>query len=187
MNVYKHLLIVGGTGRNVGKTEFICRLIKKFSTQSPVYAIKVSAIFPNEELFHGTHSVKEPSLLLFEETDTKTEKDTARMLQAGAIKVFYLQADNTGIEAGFNEFLRLIPAHAVVICESNSLGQFVKPALAIMVKPRTGDIKPRAIAQLNSADLIVVSDGVSGFPELESICFSEAFGWSIQKAYSRPR
>jgi hypothetical protein len=180
MSIDNRLVIVGGTGRNVGKTEFICRLIKKISSEHAVYAIKVSAIFPDEELYHGNHSVDEPGLHLFEETNRMADKDTSRMLQAGAVRVFYLRTDNTGIKAGFDKFLKHIPENAVVISESNSLGHFVQPGLSIIVKPVNGQIKPRAVPQLECADLIVVSDGVSGFPELQLICFTEAIGWEIQ-------
>lgn len=174
------LLTVGGTGRNVGKTEFICRLIKKISIQRPVYAIKVSAIYPDEEVYHGEHPADEPGLHLFEETNRTSDKDTSRMLQAGAVRVFYLRTSDSGIKVGFEEFLRLIPERSAVVCESNSLGQFVKPAISIMVKPVSGEIKARAVAQLQCADLIVVSDGISGFPELALISFSEAIGWIVQ-------
>lgn len=180
LSVCNQLLTIGGTARHVGKTEFICRLIKKISAERPVYAIKVSAIFPEEELYHGEHPVDEPGLHLFEETNKTSDKDTSRMLQAGAVRVFYLRTSDSGIKVDFEEFLRQIPEKAAVVCESNSLGQSVKPALSIMVKPVSGEIKARAVAQLECADLIVVSDGVSGFPELASISFSEAVGWTIQ-------
>lgn len=177
MTTNKRLLIVGGTGRDVGKTEFVCRLIKKISSQRPVYAIKVSSIFPGEELYHGTHSAEDSGLHLFEETNRESEKDTSRMLVAGAARVFYLRSDGPGIQVGFNEFINKIPVSSAVVCESNSLGQYVKPALSIMVRSRDGQVKPRAITQLECADLVVVSNGVSGFPELESISFSEKEGW----------
>ena len=45
------------------------------------------------------------------------------MLQAAAVRVFYLRTDNTGIKAGFDKFLKLIPENAVIISESNSLGR----------------------------------------------------------------
>lgn len=171
------LLIVGGTGRDVGKTEFVCRLIEQISAQRPVYAIKVSSIFPGEELYHGTHSEDESYLHLFEETNRESEKDTSRMLNAGAARVFYLRTDGPGILAGFNKFVKKLPANSAVVCESNSLGQYVKPALSIMVRSKDGQVKPRAIDQLRRADLVVVSDGFSGFPELASISFSERDGW----------
>ncbi len=180
MTKCKQLIIVGGTSRNVGKTEFVCQLIEKTAAQIPVYALKVSAIFPDEELFHGTHAADDPELPLFEETRVTTEKDTSRMLRAGAVKVFYLRSDDAGILAGFVEFMKHVPDNAVVVCESNSLGQFVTPALSIVVKSVSGPIKPRAVAQLASADLVVVSDGFSGFPELALIGCSEKEGWELR-------
>jgi hypothetical protein len=176
---YKQLIVIGGTGRNVGKTEFVCKLIEKISSQRAVYGLKVSAIFPDEELFHGTHSADEPELHLFEETRFTTAKDTSRMLRAGAKKVFYLRSDDTKIYAGFVEFMKSVPEKGVVVCESNSLGQFVRPALSVVVKSVNGPIKPRAVAQLESADLVVVSDGSSGFPELTLISYSEKEGWEL--------
>lgn len=179
MTKYKQLIVIGGTGRNVGKTEFVCQLIEKISSQMPVYALKVSAIFPDEELFHGAHSVDEADLYLFEETRFSTAKDTSRMLRAGAKKVFYLRSDDTKIYAGFAEFMKHVPENGVVVCESNSLGQFVTPALSVVVKSVSGPIKPRAVAQLQSANLVVVSDGSSGFPELALISYSEKEGWEL--------
>lgn len=176
----KQLLVVGGTGRDVGKTEFVCQLIGKISEYRQVYALKVSAIFPDEELYHGTHTTEEEHLHLFEETRLTTNKDTSRMLRAGAQRVFYLRSNDEGIRSGFDEFFKIVPEKAVIICESNSLGQFVAPALSIIVKSKNGPIKQRALAQLNSADLVIVSDGSSGFSELNLINYSEHDGWQIQ-------
>lgn len=176
----KQLLVVGGTGRDVGKTEFVCKLIEKIAANRPVFALKVSAIFPDEELYHGTHTTEEEQRHLFEETRLTTRKDTSRMLRAGAKRVFYLRSNDEGIQAGFDEFVKKVPEQAVLISESNSLGQFVKPALSIMVKSVNGPIKQRAVAQLKSADLVIVSDGSSGFPELKLISYSDHSGWQLQ-------
>lgn len=181
----KRLLVVGGTGRDVGKTEFICQLIQKISVTHQVYALKVSAIFPDEDLFHGNHDESESSLHLYEELNPSTTKDTSRMLRAGAQRVFYLRSNDEGILNGYMDFVNQIPSKSIVICESNSLGQFVKPALAIVVKAVNGAVKSRAIALWESADLIVVSDGISGFPELESIGYSKTGGWELQSKITR--
>ena len=180
MNTRKQLLIVGGTGRNVGKTEFICRLIQRISLNVPVYAIKVSAQFPEEEIYHGNHSADESEFHVFEETNRTSDKDTSRMLRAGAVKVFYLRSDDRRIEVGFENLVKHIPQKAAVVCESNSLGKFVKPAISIIVRPVIGPIKPRAIPRLKSADLVVVSDGANGFSEIQSIRFSSGVGWQIK-------
>ncbi|SHO46749.1 P-loop NTPase family protein [Desulfopila aestuarii] len=177
----KNLLIVGGTGRNVGKTEFVCRLIAKLSLQTDIYALKVSAIHPDEEIYHGDHGGDCSSLgQLAEESRQVGNKDTIRMLRAGAKRVFYLRSDGSGIEKGFQEFLNTIPEEAAIICESNSLGDVVDPALLIVVKAAAGQVKPRAIAQLERADLVIISDGQSGFPQLEKIDYDTVAGWYLK-------
>lgn len=175
------VLIIGGAGRNVGKTEFVCRLINKFSTDQEVFGLKVSTIFPDEELFHGNHDSKEPKHHIFEETRRETAKDTSRMLRAGAKKVFYLRSDDSGIKTSFNYFRKELPDEAIIVCESNSLAQAIHPGLYVMVRSIRGAVKPRAVAQLDRADLIVVSDGSSGFAEIETIEFNDEHGWFLKK------
>ncbi len=176
----KNLLIIGGAGRNVGKTEFICRIIEKISKEQEIYALKVSAIFPDEQRFHGNHDSNEEEHVLFEETNRSSGKDTSRMLQAGASKVFYLRAEDTKVREGFEQFISLVPEGSPIICESNSLEKVVQPAYHIMVRAVDGQVKPRAISQLDSADLVVISDGISGFSELETIRFNEDKHWKLR-------
>lgn len=180
MHTNKQLLVVGGTGRNVGKTEFVCRLIGQIASHYSVYALKVSSIFPDEEMYHGGHTQGEARRQLFEETRSNSDKDTSRMLRAGAVKVFYLQGNDSEVKAGYEEFLAHVPEKTAIVCESNSLAQFVTPALSVMVKTADGVIKPRAVVQLAHADLVVVSDCCSGFPELDLIRYSGDTGWLLQ-------
>jgi len=119
------LLIVSGTGRNVGKTEFVCRLIKKKSTKHEIYALKVSAVYPDEDIYHGNHSEEFSNHYLLEETRKDTAKDTSRISKAGAQRVFYLRSNDAGIKRGFAGFRKHIPKKAVIVCESNSLWQHV--------------------------------------------------------------
>lgn len=173
------LLIIGGTGRNVGKTEFICRLITRISATEKVYGLKVSAIYPDETLFHGNHGANETSGQLFEEHNVDGSKDSSRMLRAGASRVFYLRGDGAEIEAGYTLFKQTLSLQGLIICESNSLDSFVKPGLKIMVHNPSAVIKPRALAHLDRADLVVQSDGTSGFKEMESIRGTVNSGWQL--------
>jgi len=175
----ERLLVVGGAGRNVGKTEFVCRLIAKFAATRDIYGLKVSTIFPDEALYHGTHADNEPVHQLFEETRRELAKDTSRMLRAGAKEVYYLRSDDLRIKESFEYFRNQVPANAIIICESNSLGQVVIPGLYIMVRSTDGQVKPRAIDQLKKADIVVVSDGISGFPELDHIQLSDNNSWQV--------
>lgn len=173
------LLIVGGTARNVGKTEFICRVIGKISSHHTVVALKVSAIFPDEGIYHGDHSGEQENQCLFEETRFDTAKDTSRMLKAGAERVFYLRSEDSGIFEAFTQFRRQLPAGTAIVCESNSLAEHVKPSLLVVVKKKEGTIKPRAEARLKQADLVVASDGSSGFIEVDHIHYNSTKHWHI--------
>jgi hypothetical protein len=173
------LLIVGGTARNVGKTEFVCRLIKKTSANNSVYALKVSAIFPDEGIHHGDHSGEPEDQHLFEEKRHDTAKDTSRMLRAGAKRVFYLRCEDNCILEVFNRFRKQLPADTAIVCESNSLAKHVQPGLLIMVTKDGEEVKPRAKARMDHADLIVVSDGSSGFKELDQIHYDKDKHWYI--------
>jgi len=179
MSCDKKLVIVGGTARNVGKTEFVCRLIAKISKHTEVYALKVSAVFPDEIGFHGSHDDSDLDGGLFEETRYNSPKDSSRMLRAGALRSFFLCCDNRDVEKRYSLFRRVIAEKSVVVCESNHLSEYVKPGLKIMVKSSQGDIKERAAQRLHEADLIILSDGISGFPELDRIDFDEKTGWYI--------
>lgn len=182
MQHYENLVIIGGTGRNVGKTEFICRLIKNISRDNEVFALKVSAVFPDELQFHGDHGDGASSGQLFEERRYDTRKDTSRMLRAGAKKVFFLCCENNKVERGFEAFLQKVPPGAAVICESNSLAEFVRPALNIMLKSKGGSIKKRAVHRVEQADVVIESDGRSGFSELGSIHYEAQSGWAIKRS-----
>ncbi|MDJ0622182.1 MAG: hypothetical protein QNJ17_04400 [Desulfocapsaceae bacterium] len=175
------LLIVGGTTRNVGKTEFVCRLIEKISHDFSVYGLKVSAIFPDEGIYHGDHSDDMVTRQVVEETRLDTSKDTSRMLRAGAHRVFYLRSEDDGILSGYQEFRNKLPQDAIVVCESNALGEHLKAGLQIIVTKEDVPVKARAQARLQVADLVVISDGNSGFKELECIDFTPQKKWHIKK------
>ncbi len=179
METYKNLIIVAGSGRNVGKTEFACRLIRRFSSQIDLYGLKVSAIHPDEGIYHGDHSGLDVTKNLVEETRQGMAKDTSRMLQAGARRVFYLQGDDRQLAAGFQAVLTEIPAGSAIVCESSSLWRFVRPGLLILVTAPDCQIKPRARGILAWSPEIVVSDGAAGFADIERIRFSREDGWSL--------
>lgn len=177
---FPNLLLVGGTGRNVGKTEFICRLINKMSATHPVYALKISAIFPDEGLYHGSHD-KGEGQKLFVETRLDGGKDTSRMLRAGATRVYYLRSEDHLVAQGFLQAMQEIPNNSLLVCESNSLREYLHPGLAIVVTRPGSPVKPRAKKRLADADLVITSDGRSGFVELDWLHYQTETGWFLRQ------
>ncbi len=176
---YPQLLLVGGTGRNVGKTEFICRLISRIAVGQKIYALKVSAVYPDEQIYHGDHGEAASAFEIYEEIRRDSHKDSSRMLRAGAERVFYLRSDTNTILQGFRQCMEHIPDDAPLVCESNTLGDCVRPGLMTMVTSTDGIIKERAKPLIRTADLVIKSDCRSGFKELERIYFDTKTGWQI--------
>jgi len=175
----KHLIIIGGTGRNVGKTEFVCRLIAKISAHFHVYGLKVSAMFPDEIFHHGNHDSLPEAPVLFEEKNRNSHKDTSRMLRAGAERVFFLSGDSNEIGGSYKQVMEKIPPQCALVCESNSLADHVKPGLYIIISGERTPVKERTKEKCKEADMIVISDGKSNFSELEDIFFSQEKGWYL--------
>jgi molybdopterin-guanine dinucleotide biosynthesis protein A len=98
-----------------------------------------------------------------EETDSNSQKDTARMLAAGAKRVFWLRVMNKRLAEGLTCLLDIIGREAVSVCESNSLRKVVEPGLFLMVKSRDSKTwKSSARNEKKYADKIITT-GPDGF------------------------
>ena len=91
------MIMIGAGDRNIGKTEFACSLIRKFSSRRNIIGIKVTTIdetrggCPHGGDGCGVCASLQGNFCITEETDSKPDKDTCRMLAAGATKVFWLR------------------------------------------------------------------------------------------------
>lgn len=183
MKIRKHfpkLIVVGGTGRNSGKTSFLCRLIEKYRGAMPVTALKVSAIYPGENEFHGPHPEKSgEEIQIFRETDIHGKKDTSRMLLAGAKEVWFVSAGDDKLENALEMFFENVNQDAIIVCESNSLAGLFKPGLFIMIKRNEHrPFKQRVIELEKYADMVVNYEDGSFDPLVERINFNHA-GWFL--------
>ena len=134
--------MIGSAGANVGKTELACALIKKFSGNTNITGIKVTTIkakdgqCPRGGDGCGVCSSLDGDFHITEETEGNPKKDTARLLAAGAKRVFWLRVMKKSLKEGLTALLDIIGPEAISICESNSLRQVVEPSLFFMVKAR---------------------------------------------------
>jgi len=162
MTIRTNCLIIGSTGRNTGKTEFACRIIKNHSAQKEIIGIKVIPVDKNEESCHrGTDGCGLCDSLtgdyqIIEETNTDLPKDTARMLNAGAKKVYLLLVDRRNLEKGMTAVWSKIPDNALVIIESNSIRKVVTPGLFIVIR-KSGNhaVKQSCAEVMEFADKLV--------------------------------
>ncbi len=181
------MLMIGSAGANVGKTELACALIKKIGKTTDITGIKVTTIrakdgqCPRGGQGCGVCSSLDGDFDIMEETDSNSEKDTARLLAAGAKRVYWLRVMKTHLEEGLASLLDIIGPDAVSICESNSLRQVVEPGLFLMVKGRDSKTwKSSARNVKKYADRIVVA-GPDGFDsDLDRIKLMSG-QWALQE------
>jgi len=180
------MILIGATGRNVGKTECACSLIRRFSTMGPIVGVKVTTIAertgecPRGGAGCGVCTSLKRDWLVTEETGGTeaggTEaggtgnKDTRRMLAAGAVRVYWLRCLKTALAGGLEDLLRTIGPGARIVCESNSLRLVGAPDLFIMVKdPASDKCKATAEAVRAMADREVRFDGKRFEPSLDDL------------------
>lgn len=162
-----HLLIIAGNARNVGKTTFASSLISKFAPYYKIIAFKVSTIKPSDELWHGHHEEPIPDTFhIDEEVFSTPGKDTGRMLAAGAEKAFYIRSREEFVPEAISELMKRIPTDCMLICESRSLGEFVKPGLLVIIHKLGNVPGVKDIASLESkADVIIHTKEQAYYPD----------------------
>lgn len=150
MKPFPNILLVAGSGRNVGKTSVVERLIHGFKDHG-IIALKVS---PHFHALRGDEKLirKTDGYTISEEINPDSTKDSSRFLRAGAQKVFFIQALGKNLKEAFIRTFDLLPENAAVIVESGGLRDFIQPSLFIYVKGKQNDNKPADYS--SKADLI---------------------------------
>jgi hypothetical protein len=143
---FPNLLIVAGSNSKSGKTTAICRIVNKLNAE--VTAIKITPHYHEltpglVEVMHGDgYSVRN-------ETDPGTGKDTSRMLQTGAKKVYLILAWEAPVKDAFLRVMKHIPGNIPVICESPSLRDYIEPGLFILMSSSSENTRDDLIHLVN--------------------------------------
>lgn len=136
------VIVVGGTGRGVGKTAFVCELIAAYSTFGWT-AVKISA---------HLHGKPEP---IREELQGGQGTDTERYLAAGARRALLVTAPLE--EFPLRAMQAAIGPAANIIFESNRILAHWQPDLCIGILGGSGDdFKPSFEAFFRRADAFVI-------------------------------
>jgi hypothetical protein len=151
-----NILLVSGSGRNVGKTSFIRRVIAHNAMHNLV-AIKITPHFhePTDGLIP---IIDTENYRIFQETDYFSGKDSSLFLQAGAEKVFYIQTSDHYLDEAFSLAMAQVSPGQPVVVESAALRTVISPELYVFIQNQFEEVKPSAIEMQKKADLIVYSD-----------------------------
>lgn len=175
MQKINNLILIGGGSRNLGKTEFVTRLISNYKSKYEIIAIKIKTIYEGDSFFHGKD--RTPLLSNYRITEfsnSNNNEDTSRMLKAGAERVFKIKSKNEYLGEAFDKlFNELNTSNKLIICESNSLRDFIIPnKFFLILGTNNTEIKPSAQRLLKFADKIIYSDGKKFDINIENITFA---------------
>lgn len=153
---YPNVLLVAGTGRNSGKTTFVTTVCSWFQGDLKPVCIKISNHF--HEQVGSLCLVENSDFRIFEETQISSQKDSARMLEAGAVRSFFIEADREFVYEAFKQLVEIIPQNVPIICESGNLRNYLIPAVFVMLHTNGTEPKPAALELFPLADKVLVSE-----------------------------
>jgi hypothetical protein len=162
------LIAVGGHTRSIGKTQLVCDLIAALP-QANWFAGKITQYGHGVCASNGRDCDCAPTehiVALDWESEMQSGTDSARFLQAGAARSFWLRTKQGYLAEGMAPFRKALAGATQdnginVIVESNSLMQFVKPSLYVMVLDASrDDFKDSARQMLDRADVVVLRRGL---------------------------
>src|SRR5579864_3694278 len=165
------VVVVGGHTRSIGKTQLVCDVINAFPAANWI-AGKITQYGHGVCAQNGESCDCAPDehiCAISWESRPDTGTDSARFLAAGARQSFWLRTKQGFLAEGM-PLLRTALREADMrndggpgnlILESNTLLQFLKPALYLMVlDPAKADFKESARLQMDRASAFVLRDSL---------------------------
>lgn len=151
-----NMLMVAGNVRNIGKTTFACAVIERFSALWRIYGIKVTSMRAGEESFHGNHTNQDGNTFIkFEEMNSLSNKDTAKMLRAGADKAFYIQVEDANLKDTARYLAENFSGECLLVCESSSLRREIKPGAFVFLNSGISGMQKKNTDLLQIADIVI--------------------------------
>lgn len=175
--VSKNIVLVSGSGRNVGKTSFIRQIIERNADQKLI-AIKITPHF--HEPTEGLQTIEtHENYRIFQETETSSGKDSSLFLQSGAGKVFFIQTKESGLKDAFRKTLSLFESGLPIVVESAALRKILIPALYLFIRREGDALKPSATEMMKLADRVVFSNDTTFNLNPKCVTFNQI--WKIEK------
>lgn len=152
----KGLVVVCGSGKKIGKTFLCCSIIRKFSVEQDIIALKISPHVHdnrgNVELVAEGNGFR-----IFRELDIH-EKNSGKFLAAGAAFSYFMEASDQFLPEAYDIFRnKCNDRNLPVICESGALGKLVKPSLMFFVNENDKELNQWKKSLMELADIIITA------------------------------
>jgi hypothetical protein len=166
------IVVVGGHSRNIGKTSVVAGLIAAMPEMHWT-AFKIT------QFGHGVCSANgEPcdcetadhTIAVSEERQGVTGTDSARYLEAGAVRSFWVRTRQGNLAEAMARIRKELERAENAVIESNSIMRFLRPDVYLSVlDPTVEDFKDSARLYLDRADAVLAPEGVLGRPEWKGV------------------
>ena len=157
------LVVVGGHTRNIGKTSVVAGLISALP-EFHWTALKITQYGHDVCSNDGVPcecAATDPDhpFAITEETDRNSGTDTGRFLAAGAQRSYWVRTAAGELGYALPAVRNILADSEHVIAESNSLLQFIKPELYLVVLDFAArDFKTTSLHYVDRADALIVID-----------------------------
>ncbi|HEU5232855.1 MAG TPA: hypothetical protein VFU50_08350 [Terriglobales bacterium] len=149
------LIVVGGQAKHVGKTTLVCEIIRHFvSAHWTAAKITSHSHQPQECLSIASES----GWTIWEQSASDSHVDTARYLEAGAVRSMLVSTESESLAAACVALKAEFSANDNAIVESTAGAELLAPDLFLLVMdPGSDEIKAAASEQLARANALLVS------------------------------
>jgi LAO/AO transport system kinase len=147
------LIGIGGAHSGAGKTTIAVAILKYLKTHPPIYPFthspKIGAIKYTKTAFYSS-IIDDKSIL------SQEDKDTKRLLDAGAEEVLWVQSPAEELQEVLPMAIDRLSHLDGIIIEGNSAIEFLKPDVVVFIADASKEnIKPSARRILKQADIVI--------------------------------
>lgn len=172
---FPNVLTLCGSGRNVGKTYLGCQIIKHFSQNNPIIAVKISKFNHHHAEDEGMKLInKSEGFQIWKQVDF-TQKDSGRYLNSGASASYYIECDDQHILEAFLFLYKMYGNSCLFVCESASITKYINPSISIFVESATYQTQLNKLHFLNQSTLVLKERSIEiSMPQLlfSTVCNS---------------
>lgn len=159
---------IGGSYSGVGKTSLSVAILRYFKQKNKESDIEMpfsacSLINKKWGAIKYTKTAFFTSIIYDESIIKQQNKDTRRLLDAGADDVLWVQSPREQLEEVLPMAIDRLSNLDCIIVEGNSAIEFLKPDIVIFIKGLNKTIKPSAERVLSLSDMVIEEDSQKGF------------------------
>ncbi len=150
------LLILSGAGRNVGKTLLGCNIIEQFRNVADIVAVKIVS-HRHVHAYNMKLIKQEKSYTIWQENRISS-KDSGRYFEAGANKVYYVEAKDNCQKKAFAYIRKHLAGDtALLICETGTLGIEIEDKTMIFVQNKDCTLDKNKYHYKQLSDIVIYS------------------------------